>query len=59
MQDISSVISIFSGLMIYNKDLMNSIVQHILEHPEHFAQVQNLILGLLATLPHLEVDQAD
>lgn len=54
MQDISSVVSIFSGLMIYNKDLMNAIVQHILEHPENFAQVCNMMCGLFTT--HLKVD---
>ena len=38
LQDCTSVVSIFSGLMIYDKDLMDAIVQHILEHPQAFSE---------------------
>ncbi|KAK9833747.1 hypothetical protein WJX74_004794 [Apatococcus lobatus] len=51
-QDLSSAVSIFSGLVIYNKDLINSIVQHILEHPENFSQELHPIQECCNNLGH-------
>ncbi|KAK9850251.1 hypothetical protein WJX84_000884 [Apatococcus fuscideae] len=58
-QDVSSVLSIFSGLMMYDKELVDAIVLHVLRHPQAFSEDLHKIQECCNNFGHYNSDLSE